>query len=117
MKKFWNRFTALLLSVLTILMSLTTAVSAESADTASTGSFKVFTDADNAILDTDVFAAIKSVQNTALAEKASVQGREALLTEEDMIASIPDIIQAIISSETYVHGTLQADNSRNSLLL
>ncbi len=111
MKKFWNRFTALLLSVLTILMSLTTAVSAESADTASTGSFKVFTDADNAILDADVFAAIKSVQNTALAEKASVQGREALLTEEDMIASIPDIIQAIISSETYVHGTLQENGN------
>ena len=110
MKKFFNRLVTLFLSLLLGLLSINAAVSAKGAGT-SASSPRVFTDADSALLDNDVFAKIKGIQENALAEKVSVQGRSAALVEADMVNMIPDVINAIITSDTYVHGTLQQNGN------
>ena len=63
----------------------------------------VFTEADNALLDGDVFARIGAVKAAAADQKDGVSS----LTEQDYINLIPDVIQAVKASETYVPGTLQ----------
>ncbi len=63
----------------------------------------VFTEAENALLDNDVFAKI-----TALTEQAAqTMGGLQKMTEADFIRLIPDVRKAIESSDTYVKGTLQ----------
>jgi hypothetical protein len=63
----------------------------------------VFTEADNAILDEDVFARIDAVKTAAADQKDGISS----LTEQDYINLVPDVIQAVKASETYVPGTLQ----------
>ena len=59
----------------------------------------VFTDKDDAVLDNDVFARIDAVTD-------SIQKSGAELTEQDYINKLPEVIEAIKTSDTYVEGTL-----------
>ena len=72
----------------------------------------VFTEAENALLENDVFALISSVQ----ADAAQTMGGIGSLTEANYISMFPSVIEAIKSSETYVEGTLQQNGiHRNDL--
>ena len=63
----------------------------------------VYTEADNALIDEDVFASIEEVKLDA-AEACGGIGR---MKEQDYIALIPQVIEKIENSATYVPGTLQ----------
>ena len=63
----------------------------------------VFTEADNAAIDADVFGKISQVEQSVAKTKGGI-GR---MTEQDYINLIPQVIQAVESSETYQKGTLQ----------
>ena len=67
----------------------------------------VYTEADNALLETDVFAAIDSVK----ADAAQVCGGIGKMTEQDYIDLVPQVIEAVKASATYVPGTLQANGN------
>ena len=67
----------------------------------------VYTEADNARLDADVFAAIESVKLGA----ARTCGGVEKMTEQDYIDLVPQIIEAVKASATYVPGTLQANGN------
>ena len=67
----------------------------------------VYDEADNEILDNDVFARISEVTSGA----AERMGGVSAMTEENYIRLIPDVIRAIESSETYVPGTLQQNGN------
>ena len=67
----------------------------------------VFTALENAALDTDVFAKIE----LAKANAAQPMGGVAKLQEADYVNMIPQVIDAIKSSKTYVPGTLQQNGN------
>ncbi len=67
----------------------------------------VFTALENAALDTDVFAKIE----IAKANAAQPMGGVAKLQEADYVNMIPQVIDAIKSSKTYVPGTLQQNGN------
>ncbi|MBR4700758.1 MAG: S-layer homology domain-containing protein, partial [Oscillospiraceae bacterium] len=67
----------------------------------------VFTEEDNELLDRDVFAKIDAVK----AEKASAMGGMQKLNEQDYIAILPEVIEAIKASDTYVEGSLQQNGN------
>ena len=67
----------------------------------------VFTALENAALDTDVFAKIE----LAKANAAQPMGGVARLQEADYVNMIPQVIDAIKSSKTYVPGTLQQNGN------
>ena len=74
---------------------------------------KVYTEAENALLENDVFAAISAV--TAQSDTAQVMGGVSQMTEADYITILPEVIEAIENSETYAAGTLQ-QNGRHVLI-
>ena len=103
MNKSFRRLLALLIAVVMVVGLLPAAVFAETPkETDAAQPIRVFTEADNAILDNDVFAKI----NTVKAEAAAACGGVGHMTEADYIAAVPQVIEAIKSSETYVPGTL-----------
>ena len=59
----------------------------------------VFTDKDDAVLDNDVFARIDAVTD-------SIHKPGAVPTEQDYIDKLPEVIEAIKTSDTYKDGTL-----------
>ncbi|MBQ1409649.1 MAG: InlB B-repeat-containing protein, partial [Oscillospiraceae bacterium] len=65
---------------------------------------RLYTEEDNEILDNDVFAKIDSVESGVATR---LGGEQYQMTEEDYIRIIPQVIEAIESSETYIPGTLQ----------
>ncbi|MBO4212373.1 MAG: hypothetical protein J5878_06930, partial [Oscillospiraceae bacterium] len=65
---------------------------------------RLYTEEDNEILDNDVFAKIANVESSAATRMGGTDRR---MTEEDYIRIIPQVIEAIEASETYVPGTLQ----------
>ena len=106
MSKQFKRLFALLL-VLAMVAGLLPTMAAAGGRTSNSGRIDrdhVFTDADNAILDNDVFAKISKVETGAAIRMG---GTTQSMTEEDYIRIIPQVIEAIESSETYVPGTLQ----------
>ncbi|MBR0152338.1 MAG: hypothetical protein IJM26_01025, partial [Lachnospiraceae bacterium] len=64
----------------------------------------VYTEADHALLDRDVFARISEVEASAASTMKVSTGQ---LTEEDYAAMVPAVIEAVQSSKTYVQGSLQ----------
>ncbi len=103
MNKSFRRLLALLIAVVMVVGLLPAAVFAETPkETGAAQPIHVFTEADNAILDNDVFAKI----NTVKAEAAAACGGIGHMTEADYVAAVPQVIEAIESSETYVPGTL-----------
>ena len=77
------------------------------AETTSAKRVHVFTALENAALDTDVFAKIE----LAKANAAQPMGGVAKLQEADYVNMIPQVIDAIKSSKTYVPGTLQQNGN------
>ena len=77
------------------------------AQTTSAKRVHVFTALENAALDTDVFAKIEIAKATA----AQPMGGVAKLQEADYVNMIPQVIDAIKSSKTYVPGTLQQNGN------
>ena len=67
----------------------------------------VYTEADNALLDNDVFAAIETVK----ADAAEACGGVGKMTEQDYIDLVPQVLEAVKASATYVPGTLQANGN------
>ena len=74
----------------------------------------VYTDGDKAILDSKIFSKIADVVETARKriglsdETTGAEGRfGAALTEEDYAALVPQVIEAVESSDIYVEGSLQ----------
>ena len=107
MSKQFKRLFALLL-VLAMVMSVLPAAFAEGASISGRGdASRVYTEADNAILDNDVFAKIADVTAGA----ASRMGGISRMTEANYIALVPQVVEAIESSETYVPGTLQQNGN------
>ena len=103
MNKSFRRLLALLIAVVMVVGLLPAAVFAETPkETDAAKPIHVFTEADNAILDNDVFARIDTVKT----EAAAACGGIGHMTEADYVAAVPQVIEAIESSETYVPGTL-----------
>ena len=95
MNKSFRRLLALLIAVVMVVGLLPAAVFAETPkETDAAQPIRVFTEADNAILDNDVFAKI----NTVKAEAAAACGGVGHMTEADYIAAVPQVIEAIKSS-------------------
>ena len=110
MRKTTKRFFAILLAVtmlVGLLPTLTLAGSAFDGEGKASESVYVYTEADNAALQNDVFAKIENVK----AEAATQLGGIGKMTERDYIDLVPQVISAIESSATYVPGTLQQNGS------
>jgi len=103
MSKQFKRLFALLLVLAMVTGLLPTMAAAGGRAKISARNDRVFTDLDNAILDNDVFAKISEVESSAAVRMGGVSA----MTEEDYIRIIPQVIEAIESSATYVPGTLQ----------
>ena len=109
MSKQFKRLFALLL-VLAMVAGLLPTMAAAGGRTSNSGRIDrdhVFTDADNAILDNDVFAKISKVETGA----ATRMGGISSMTEADYVRILPQVIKAIESSSTYVPGTLQQNGN------
>ena len=110
MSKNLKKLLALLLT-LVMLLSLvpTLAFAAGSSKESKSNAQKVhvYTEAENAKLDNDVFASIQSVKDTV----ATKAGGVSKLTEADYVSMIPNVVKAIQSSKTYVKGSLQRNGN------
>ena len=105
-----KRLLALLLTLVMVLGLLPTmSFAAGERASGSARADKVFTDADTAILDQDVFAKIAEVEANSSA--AQLNGGVNRMTEADYIALVPQVVEAIKDSETYVDGSLQQNGS------
>ena len=109
MKNYVKRLIALLVTLVMVLGLFPTAAFAETpAGSDSSEEVHVFTAEDNAILDEDVFARIEAVKSeTSRTSGVSI----GTMTEADYVAMLPQVIEAVESSETYVPGTLQQNGS------
>ena len=109
MKNYIRRLLALLIALVMVLGLLPTAAFAETpSGSNSPDNLRIFTEDDKAILDEDVFAGIESVKSRAAQKNGVSIG---MMTEADYAALVPQVIEAIESSETYVPGTLQQNGS------
>jgi len=109
MSKQFRRLFALLL-VLTMVTGLMSVMATATGTATISGEADVdraYTEEDNAILDNDVFAKISEVENGASVRMGGVSR----MTEDDYIRIVPQVVEAIKSSETYVPGTLQQNGS------
>ena len=108
MRKQFKRLFALLVVLAMLVGVLPVMASAESATISGGGrADHVYTEADNEILDNDVFAKISAVTASA----AQTCGGVSHMTEQDYINLVPQVIDAIERSETYVRGTLQQNGN------
>ncbi len=108
MYKPFKRLLAVFLSML-LLFSLIPSAFAESIDAVSgkARAAYLYTPAENASIDRDVFASIDAVKNTAALPMGGINS----LTENDYIRMLPDIISAIKNSDTYLEGSLQQNGN------
>ena len=105
MKRLTSLILALLLLLMTGMLPVASAVSMNHADVKPEA--YVFTEADNAAIETDVFASISQIEQSS----AQTKGGIGHLKEQDYIKMLPQVIEAIESSETYKKGTLQQNGS------
>lgn len=106
MKKPFTRILALSLLLLLLVGVLPAPAGASSVEEHTTDrpdSVYVFTEADNAVLEQDVFSDIQAVK----ADAAAKLGGAGHMTEQDYINLVPQVVEAIKRSDTYVPGTLQ----------
>ena len=109
MRKHFKRLLSLLLTFVMILgMSALDANAAGNKADARIDDAHVYTEAENALLENDVFALISSVRADVAAQAA---GGLSSLTEADYVRMVPDVITAIKSSATYVEGSLQQNGN------
>ena len=107
MSKQFKRIFAILLVLTLVLSVMPSAFAAGTRMTGKANLDRPFTDADNEILNNDVFAKIDAVKANA----ASTMGGVGKMTERDYIAIVPQVIEAIESSETYVRGSLKKNGN------
>ncbi len=67
----------------------------------------VFTEAENAAIETDVFSKINQIEQTA----SRTMGGFQQMTEADYIRMVPQVVEAIQSSSTYQEGSLQQNGN------
>ena len=109
MRKHFKRLLSLLLTFVMILgMSALDANAAGNKADARIDDAHVYTEAENALLENDVFALISSVRADVAAQAA---GGLSSLTEADYVRMVPDVIPALKSSATYVEGSLQQNGN------
>ena len=109
MRKQFKRLFALLL-VLAMVAGLLPTMAAAGGRATVSGDAEMarpYTEEDNAILENDVFAKIAQVEAGA----ATRMGGLSRMTESDYIRIVPQVVDAIKSSETYVPGTLQQNGN------
>ena len=108
MKRFFKHLITLLLT-LALILGATPVLSDAKGGTPSKkfSSVHVFTEEENALLDSDVFAKIASVET----EATQIMGGLQKMNEADFIRLIPNVRKAIESSDTYVKGSLQQNGS------
>ncbi len=100
-----RRILAILLSVFMLVSVIAVPVSAREGEQEDKP--YVFTEADNALIEQDVFASIEAIK----ADAAQTCGGIGKMTEQDYAALVPQVIEAVEASETYVPGTLQQNGS------
>ena len=109
MSKQFKRLFALLL-VLAMVVGLMPAIAAAEGRANISGQAEMsrpITEEDNEILENDVFAKIANIEAGA----ATRMGGISAMTEADYINIVPQVVDAIKSSETYVPGTLQQNGN------
>ena len=67
----------------------------------------VYTDEDNALIENDVFSRIGSVKTSAAQKMGGIEK----MTETDYVRLLPEVIEAVKTSDTYVPGTLQQNGN------
>ena len=108
MSKRFKRLLSILLT-LAVIFSLTpsAAAAAGKEQPDRTEPLHVYTEEENALIDNDVFASISS----KTAEVARPMGGVGVMTEADYINMIPEVINIVKNSATYVEGTLQQNGN------
>ena len=108
MRKHFKRLLSLILTFVMILglSGITANAAGKKTDNRISG-VHVFTEAEIALLENDVFASISSLRSDA----AQAAGGLSRLAEADYIRMVPDVISAIKSSATYVEGSLQQNGN------
>ena len=107
MSKQFKRIFAILLVLALVLSVMPSAFAAGSRMSGKANMDRPFTEADNEILENDVFAKIEAVKANA----ATKMGGIGKMTEKDYISIVPQVVKAIESSETYVRGSLQKNGN------
>ncbi len=106
MSNWFKRFLAFLLTAVLLFAAVPTAFGAQDADGDKKDEPRVFTQADEQLLEDDVFARIEDVTSPS-SDAGKKAPRRAPQTEEDFAALVPQVIEAVEASDTYVEGTLQ----------
>ena len=108
MSKQFRRLMSLFLTlILTLGLAQSIASAAGQKPSGEASAARVYTEADNAQLENDVFAKISAVT----ADSAQLMGGVSKMTEANYIAMLPEVIDAIKSSKTYVAGSLQQNGN------
>ena len=107
MSKQFKRLFALMLVLAMILGVMPTGFAAGSGRDGSADAARPLAANADEILEKDVFAMIAEVEASA----ARPMGGQSRMTEADYKAIVPEVVQAIESSATYVPGTLQQNGS------
>ena len=109
MRKSFKRLLAILLTTIMLLSLAPTAFAADPGKISGSAnaSVHVFTKAENAAVENDVFAKIEAVKDSA----ARPMGGIGKMTEADYISIIPQVVKAITGSSTYVRGSLQRNGN------
>ena len=106
MSNLFKRFWAFLLTTVLLFSAFPAVVGAQTADDGKEDAPRVFTEADNQLLEDDVFARIDAVTAPSAGGPRKAPKR-APRTEADFAALVPQVIEAVEASDTYVEGTLQ----------
>ncbi len=110
MRKWLSKLFAVLLTAVMLLgIAPTMAFGADAGTTDRDGgkTVHVYTAEEHALLDDGVFSEIQTIKDAA----AATMGGAAKMTEADFIALIPQVIDTIECSDTYVPGTLQRNGN------
>ena len=106
MSNWFRRFWAFILTAVLLLTALPAAAGAQGTDGGDGDEPRTFTQADNQLLEDDVFARIDAVTAPSAGGPRKAPKR-APQTEADFAALVPQVIEAVEASDTYVEGTLQ----------
>ncbi|MBO4872017.1 MAG: N-acetylmuramoyl-L-alanine amidase family protein [Lachnospiraceae bacterium] len=108
MSKRFKRLLSLLMTLIMVLGLIPGTVSAAGQEQpASAEPIHVYTEEENALIEQDVFASIETVKMNA----AETCGGIGKMTEADYVALVPQVIETVLASATYVPGTLQRNGN------
>ena len=107
MKKQFKRLISVLLAMVMVLGLLPLTSFAWERESNLDRRTRVYTEEENAAIEEDVFAKISAVT----AEASRPMGGTSRLTEADYISLLPQVIEAIESSDTYLEGSLQQNGN------